>query len=92
MKSKNAFKEKHKDKLWEVSIFGEYVTFFFFTNQELKKAEQQQQTLIIKEEYYSLLKPFDKFNYFTLENFHAIFDSKENFDKNFQSNWRWYYS
>lgn len=92
VKIKNAFKEKYKDKLWGVSTFGEHVTFFFFTNDALKIAEHHKQTFRIKEEYYSLLKPFDKFNYFTLENFHAIYDSKENFDTKFESNWRWYYS
>lgn len=92
IKMRNAFKERHHERLWEVAVFGQYVTFFFFTTEALKKAEEQQQTVIIKNEYYALLKPFDKFNYFTLENFNAIFDSKENFDKNYDGNWRWYYS
>lgn len=92
LKIKNAFKERYKDHLWEIVFFGEYVTFFFFTIQDLKKAEEQKQTAVIKEAYYALLKPYDRFGYFTLENFNAIFDSKENFDKNYDSNWRWYYS
>jgi hypothetical protein len=92
LKERDAFKERHSGSLWKVVAFGQYVTFFFYTNEELKKAEQQKQTIAIKEEYYSLVKPFDKFGYFTLENFNAIFDSKENFDQNYDSNWRWYYS
>lgn len=92
IKVRNAFKERHSESLWEVVVFGEHVTFFFFTNEELNKAEQQKQTIVIKAEYYALLKPFDKFGYITLDNFKVIFDSKENFDNNYNSNWRWYYS
>lgn len=92
LKVKNTFKEKHKADLWEVAVFGEYVTFFFFTHEDLKKAEQKKQTAIIKQEYYNLLKPYDEFNYFNPANFNAVFDSKENFDQHYDSNWRWYYS
>lgn len=92
LKVRNAFKEKHKEDVWEVAVFGEHVTFFFFTNEDLKKAKQEKQTVLIKQEYYNLLKPYDQFNYFNFENFNAVFDSKENFDQHYDSNWRWYYS
>ena len=92
IKLRNAFKQKFSETLWEVAVFGQYVTFFFFTNDALHSAEQRKQTIAIKNEYYALLKPLDRFNYFTLENFNSIFDSKENFDLNYDSNWRWYYS
>ncbi|EDM34809.1 hypothetical protein PBAL39_02895 [Pedobacter sp. BAL39] len=91
VKTKDAFKVRYNELLWEVAIFGEHVTFFFFSNQALKKAELEKQTIAIKEAYYALLKPYDTFDYFSFENFHAIFDSKENFDRNYDSNWRSYY-
>lgn len=88
----NSFKDRYQENLWEVVGFGQHVTFFFFSNEALQKAQETQDTSRIKEDYFLLLKPFDKFDYFSLENFHAIFDSKENFDQNYDSNWRWYYS
>jgi len=91
LKTKNAFKAKYNQLLWEIAVFGEHVTFFFFTNEALKKAELEKQTIAIKEAYYALLKPYDTFDYFSFENFHAVFDSKENFDRNYDSNWRSYY-
>ncbi len=92
LKMRNSFKDRYKESLWEVAVFGEYVTFFFFSNDQLKNAQQGTVTSSIKEEFYTLLKPYDRFNYLKLENFNAIFDSKENFDQNYDSNWRWYYS
>jgi len=91
-KIRDSFKDRYKDMLWEIAVFGEYVTFFFFSNEQLKNAQQHGTTSSIKEEFYALLKPYDRLNYLRLENFTAIFDSKENFDQNYDSNWRWYYS
>lgn len=78
--------EKYKNVLWKIARFGEHVTFFFYTNAELEKAKQSGLIVQLKQEYFEILKHFDEFDYFTLINFNAVFDSKENFDKNYNSN------
>ena len=45
---------------------------------------------ILTEKYFNLLKDYDEFNYFERDSFMIYFDSKENFDKNFKSNWFYY--
>lgn len=92
LKVKEDFKERHKEILWEVAIFGEYVTFFYYTNDGLNAALKQKHNELIRNEYFDLIKPFDQFNYFTRENFNVIFDSKQNFDERYESNWRYYYA
>jgi hypothetical protein len=87
----SALKEKHRDELWEIVKFGEHTTFFFYTDEQLKKAKSNNQVLSIKKEYYRTLKKFDEFGYFQLKTFNALFDSKENFDTHYNSNWRAYY-
>jgi len=87
-----SIEEKYKNVLWKIARFGEHVTFFFYTNTESKKAKHSGLTAQLKQEYFDILKHFDEFDYFTLCNFNAVFDSKENFDKNYNGNWRAYYS
>lgn len=85
-------KEKYNNVLWEITRFGEHVTFFFYTGVHLKEANESGLTTTLKLEYFETLKHFDEFNYFNLTNFNAVFDSKENFDKHYNSSWRAYYS
>lgn len=91
-KTIQALKENHKDLIWEISRFGEHTSFFFHTQSQLNHARKSEKANEIKEEYFEQLKHFDEFNYFTLANFNAVFDSKESFDKNYNGSWRAYYS
>lgn len=92
LKTITSIEENYKNVLWKIARFGEHVTFFFYTNTQLKKAKQSGLTVQLKQEYLEVLKHCDEFNYFTLSNFNAVFDSKENFDKNYNGNWRAYYN
>ena len=92
LKTITSIEEKYKNVLWKIARFGEHVTFFLNTNVQLKKAKQSGLTVQLKQEYLEVLKHYDEFNYFTLSNFNAVFDSKENFDKNYNGNWRAYYN
>ena len=85
-------KEKYKDILWEIARFGQHVTFFFYTKAQLEDAQRDGLTAKLKQAYFEILKKDNELNYFTLTNLNAIFDSKENFDKNYDSNWRAYYN
>lgn len=92
LKTISAFIEKHKDLLWEVSRFGEYATFFLHTEAQLKISEKSGALDQLKQEYFELLKQYDELAYYTVANFNAIFDSKQNFDDKYDSSWRAYYN
>ncbi|MDM8173166.1 MAG: hypothetical protein QHC79_17715 [Pseudosphingobacterium sp.] len=77
--------------LWEISRVDSYVTFFLFTEQQVQQYEHSETRKIWADEYFKLLKPYDEFGYFKRDNFNIFLDSKENFDKNYQSNWYYYY-
>lgn len=92
LKKITSLKEKYKNTVWEIARFGQHVTFFFYTKTQLKDAQRDGLTLNLKQAYFEILRKNDELNYFTLANLNAIFDSKENFDKNYNGNWRAYYS
>ncbi|MBN2364481.1 hypothetical protein JXL83_10170 [candidate division WOR-3 bacterium] len=77
--------------LWEISRSFSRVTFFLFTDEHVKKYTNTESVKKWKDKYYELLTRYDEFGYFKRENFSIDLDSKENFDKNFQSNWYYYY-
>lgn len=78
-------------EIWEIQPFTVYTSVFFFTGKQLKDAEQSGLQQKIREAYYKLLQQYDEFGYYSLENYSLYFDSKENFDTNYQSNWYYYY-
>jgi len=86
-KLKNQLKNEN---VWEVFRLFEGVTFFFFTDDQLCESESNEQRSNFRKLYYNLIKPFDEFGYLTLENISVSFDSKQNFDENYQSNWFYY--
>jgi hypothetical protein len=77
--------------LWEISRCLGYVTFFFFTDEQVKKYEAQRKKDEYATMYFELLKPHDEFGYLKRNEFKVTFDSKQNFDDNFESNWYYYY-
>jgi len=40
--------------------------------------------------WYAMVKPFDEFGYISREDIEIVVDSKQNFDENYESNWRYY--
>lgn len=78
-------------EVWEVQSLTIDTTVFFYTENQLKEAEQSALKQKIKEAFFKLLQQYDEFGYFTLEECGLCFDSKENFDKNYDSNWYYYY-
>lgn len=92
LKTITSLKEKFEDTIWLISRFGQHTIFFFYTKTQLKKAQKSGFVEKLKEAYFECLKPHDKFNYFTMNNLNTVFDSKENFDKIYQGNWRAYYN
>ncbi len=77
--------------IWEISRFGSSVTFFFYTDKQATAAKASGYDKELAEKYFDILKKYDEFNYFNRQEFLVSVDSKENFDKNFESNWYYYY-
>jgi hypothetical protein len=83
-------KELNCSDLWEIYRQFYRTIFFFHTDKQvqdyLKKGKKEEFSKI----YFNLLKKYDEFDYFDFENFSIEFDSKENFDKNYESSWFYY--
>lgn len=80
-----------KNGVWEISRSFDSVTVFFFTQEQVLANKSSQLKKRIESEYYELLKEKDEFGYYKKYGFSIMVDSKENFDKNYQSNWYYYY-
>ena len=77
--------------LWKISRLFDSVTFFFYTYDQAKKAVERGLLDKYSHAYSKLVAKYDEFGYHENRPVSAHFDSKENFDTNFQSNWYYYY-
>lgn len=81
----------NNNDIWTISIGFTIPTFFMFTDEKVKEYDKPEIKKLWAEKYYDFVKPFDEFNYFKREDIQVYLDSKENFDKNYESNWYYYY-
>jgi hypothetical protein len=77
--------------IWEIRRNFSTGIFFFYTEEQLKKNDNNDTKNKLKSDYLKLIKECDEFGYIDGVNFSIKLDSKENFDKNYQSNWFYYY-
>jgi hypothetical protein len=77
--------------IWTISIGFTIPTFFMFTDEKVKEYDKPEIKSMWADKYYDFVKPFDEFNYFKRSDIQVFIDSKENFDKNYESNWYYYY-
>ena len=77
--------------LWEISGGFSNTVFFFFTEQQVKKYTALGKKDEYANMYFELLKPYDEFGYIRRNQIKVYFDSKQNFDENYESNWFYYY-
>jgi hypothetical protein len=77
--------------IWTISIGFTIPTFFVFTDEKVKEYEKREIKSAWADKYYDFVKPFDEFNYFKRTDIQVYIDSKENFDKNYERNWYYYY-
>lgn len=77
--------------IWTISIGFTIPTFFMFTDEKVKEYDKPEIKSAWADKYYDFVKPFDEFNYFKRTDIQVYLDSKENFDKNYESNWYYYY-
>src|SRR4030095_15378080 len=76
--------------LWEINRQYGIATFFFYTDKQIEQHTNTGTTEFVKQKYFDLLKKHDEFNYFKKDTNFIEFDSKENFDNNYKSNWFYY--
>ena len=81
----------NNDTIWEISISFSSATYFFYTDNQLKQFDNLEVKKIWTDKYFELVKKYDEFDYFKREATTIYFDSKENFDNNYQSSWFYYY-
>jgi hypothetical protein len=77
--------------LWCISRCFSHVTFMFYTDEQAANHEAAGKRTAYAREYFAILKPKDEFDYLSVDDFSVQFDSKQNFDDNYQSNWYYYY-
>jgi len=77
--------------IWTISIGFSIPTFFMYTDEKVKEYDKPEIKSAWADKYYDFVKPFDEFNYFKRTDIQVYIDSKENFDKNYESNWYYYY-
>ena len=86
-----AMKKRIGPELWHIQhAFGQ-VVFFFYTDKQVKKHKAAGKEKICADLYFDVLKPYDEFGYLKRNKCRVRFDSKENFDNNYQGNWYYYY-
>jgi len=60
---------------------------FFYTAAQLSKYSKIEIKNAITRKCFELIKKYDEFNYFKIEQFDVEFDSKENFENYYKGNW-----
>ncbi len=85
-------KEINNQNIWLIkNVFcTRVVVFFYFNNQIPDIKEKERIEEIIKEYIFSSLKKFDSHKKLEKEKIKIEFDSKENFDTRYDSNWYYY--
>ncbi|UTC75003.1 hypothetical protein E4O03_12615 [Treponema sp. OMZ 792] len=85
-------KEINNKNIWIIKkVFYTRVVVFFYSNVQIpNKLEKYRIEMMIKNYIYSSLKEFDFNNKLNVDKINIEFDTKENFDTNYGSNWYYY--
>ena len=77
--------------LWHISVHYDGVTFFFQTDAQMLAAHNSSMLQYYAQEYARVIAPYDELGYLAKRGVNIYFDSRENFEKNYQGNWHYYY-
>lgn len=77
--------------IWQISRNFGVATFFFYTSKQVRQYERMGKRREYSDLYSELVATYDEFGYLRRSEYEVKFDSKENFDKNYQGNWFYYY-
>jgi hypothetical protein len=83
-------KQLNNKDIWTISRLFSGATIFLYTDEQLKFYENSPLKKEWADKYFEILNAYNEFGYFKRDTFDIFLDSKENFDKNYDSNW-WYY-
>lgn len=83
--------ELHNNDIWIIQRNISTGIFFFYTDEQIRQILKGNYISQLVTRYFLLIKEYDIFNYIKEEDFSIILDSKENFDKNYRSNWFYYF-
>ena len=86
----NLKQELASKNVWEIYREFATTTYFFYTDKQIDDYKTDGTTEIMSKQYLDILKKYDEFDYIKSDTYCLGFDSKENFDTNFKSNWFWY--
>ena len=75
------------DDLWLIRPSFTSATFFFYSDEQAETRRTNGSLERMRDAYFKLLVPYDEFNYFNPMTFSISLDSKENFDKKYNSSW-----
>lgn len=79
------------DELWLITNNFDVVVFFFHTAAQAEDATRNGLLVPYAEAYARVVKPYDEFGYVEKHPIKVRFDSFENFHKNYQGNWYYYW-
>ncbi len=79
------------DALWEIDRCFDSVTFFFYTDAQVTQFKAAGLFDDYAQEYSRIVQVHDEFAYLQKRGVAVHFDSKENFDTKYHSNWMLYY-
>jgi hypothetical protein len=87
----DSIKNKVDYDIWEIKKNFQSATIFFYTDKQVENyTNDEVSKKKLKDLYFDLLKKYDEFDYLNCDDFDINFDSKENFDNNYESNWFYY--
>jgi hypothetical protein len=70
-------------EVWEISGFSKSIVVFYMADNDVRANAANGSSDRIKKQCFEMVKRYDEFAYFHLNNFPITFDSKENLDKNY---------
>ncbi|MFA5519180.1 MAG: hypothetical protein WDA74_08005, partial [Spirochaetota bacterium] len=71
--------------------FFQGITIFLYRERTISLETKNTILELFKKQYFSKLKQYDEFNYCTLNSLNVKFDTKENFEENYQGSWFYYF-
>lgn len=88
-----AFHKKYKNHIWLINSMSDnqHPIVFYHTDLQVNENRVNGITQTICDDFLKELKKHDEFNYFGQHSISIRFDSKESFDRDFQSNWHYYF-
>lgn len=78
--------------IWAIERSFERITFFLYTDSQVEQYKSTKEHMYWTERFIEFLNKHDQFGYFKKDSFLVALDSKENFDKNYGSNWGHFYN